>query len=148
MQKPVLMVLEDAHWLDPTSLELFSLIVERLARLRVMLVVTYRPEFMPPWGGQPHVTTLTLNRLGRRHGAALIESITHGRALPAVVVEQILARTDGVPLFVEELTKAVLELGLLKSGATGMPSPARCHRWRSRAPCTTRSWPGSTGWRR
>ncbi len=113
VQKPVLMVLEDAHWLDPTSFELFSLIVDRLARLRVMLIVTYRPEFTPPWGGQRHVTTLTLNRLGRRHGAALIESITHGRSLPAMVVEQILARTDGVPLFVEELTKAVLELGLL-----------------------------------
>jgi class 3 adenylate cyclase/predicted ATPase len=113
-QKPVLMILEDAHWLDPTSLELFSLTVDRLARLRVLLVVTYRPEFTPPWGGQPHVTTLTLNRLGRRHGAALIESVTHGRPLPVMVIEQILARTDGVPLFVEELTKAVLESGLLE----------------------------------
>jgi predicted ATPase len=110
---PVLMVLEDAHWLDPTSRELFDQIINRLQDLRVLLVATFRPELSAPWIGFPHVTLLTLNRLPRAQVIALIDRITEGKALPEQVLGQILARTEGVPLFTEELTKAVLEAGFL-----------------------------------
>jgi class 3 adenylate cyclase/tetratricopeptide (TPR) repeat protein len=111
---PVLMVLEDAHWLDPTSRELFDQIVDRVQRLPVLLIVTFRPELSPPWIGFPHVTLLTLNRLPQTQVVALVNRITGGRALPAEVLGQIVARTEGVPLFTEELTKAVLESGILR----------------------------------
>ncbi len=113
-RKPMLIVYEDVHWMDPTSLELLTLTVERVPRHRVLLLVTARPEFTPPWPSHAHVTTLPLTRLSRRDGAALIERVTAGKALPEEVMKQILARTDGVPLFVEELTKTVLETGLLQ----------------------------------
>ena len=118
-QKPVVMILEDAHWLDPTSLELFGLMVDRLVRLPVLLIVTLRAEITPPWVGRTHVTTLVLTRLGRRDATALVEHVAGGKLLPVEILDQILARTDGVPLFVEELTKAVLESGLLREEATG-----------------------------
>ena len=108
---PVLVALEDAHWLDPTSRELFDQIVDRLQGLPVLLVATFRPELAAPWTGFPHVTLLTLNRLPQAHVLALVDRITEGRALPNEVLDQILARTEGVPLFTEELTKAVLEFG-------------------------------------
>jgi predicted ATPase len=107
------MILEDAHWIDPTSAEWFGLVIDRIQRLPVMLVITFRPEFTPPWIGHAHMTTLTLNRLGRRHGAVMIEHLTGGKPLPAEVMEKILDKIDGVPLFVEELTKTVLESGIL-----------------------------------
>lgn len=110
---PVLMVLEDAHWLDPTSRELFDQIVNRLQDLPVLLVATFRPDLPAPWVGFPHVTLLTLNRLSRAQVIALVDQITDGKALPEEVLRQILARTEGVPLFTEELTKAVLEAGIL-----------------------------------
>jgi class 3 adenylate cyclase/tetratricopeptide (TPR) repeat protein len=106
---PVLMLFEDMHWADPTSLELLTLIIEHLQKLPVLLVITFRPEYQPPWTGQPHVTMLTLNRLSQRERAALVIHITGGKALPSDLLDQIVDRTDGVPLFVEELTKAVLE---------------------------------------
>jgi class 3 adenylate cyclase/tetratricopeptide (TPR) repeat protein len=112
--KPVLMIFEDAHWIDPTSLELLGFVVRRIPQLRVLLLITARPEFAPPWPGHAHMTTLALTRLNRRHGAAIIERVTGGKTLPEEVMDQILARTDGVPLFVEELTKTVLESGLLR----------------------------------
>ena len=112
-RQPVLVSVEDVHWFDPTSLELVELVVELIERLRVLLVVTFRPEFAPRWTGRPHVTLLTLSRLGRSDGTALIKELTGGRPLPGEVFGQILAKTDGVPLFIEELTKAVLESGLL-----------------------------------
>ncbi len=112
-QQPVLMLVEDAHWFDPTSLELFSLIVERITSLPVLLVITARPEFAPPWPSHTHVSTVALNRLGKHEGEALAFSIAKGKALPPEVLNHILAHTDGVPLFVEELTKTVLESGLL-----------------------------------
>jgi predicted ATPase len=107
------MVLEDAHWLDPTSRELFDQIVDRLQRLPVLLVVTFRPVLFPPWIGFPHVTLLTLNRLTQPQARLLVERVAGGKALPSEVIEQILARTEGVPLFTEELTKTVLESSLL-----------------------------------
>jgi predicted ATPase/class 3 adenylate cyclase len=113
-RQPVFMIFEDVHWADPTSLELLTITLERLPRLPVLLLITARPEFTPPWPGHAHVTTVSLTRLSRRNGAALIECVTAGKTLPAEVMDQILARTDGVPLFVEELTKTVLETGLLQ----------------------------------
>jgi DNA-binding winged helix-turn-helix (wHTH) protein/predicted ATPase/class 3 adenylate cyclase len=112
-EKPVVMVWEDAHWLDPTSRELLDLTVEHVRSLPVLLIVTFRPEFQPPWAGQPQVSMLALNRLDRRDRAVLIEQIAGSKTLPGEVVFAIADRTDGVPLFVEELTKGVLESGLL-----------------------------------
>jgi predicted ATPase len=120
-QKPVLIVLEDAHWLDPTTIELFELIVQRLERLPVLLVVTFRPEFKPPWTGHPHVTALTLNRLGRVAAEAIMERLSGSRRLPEGLPAEILARADGVPLFVEELTKTILESGILGETADAYP---------------------------
>ena len=113
-QEPVLQVFEDAHWIDPTSLELLELLIERTRTAAVLRIITFRPEFKPPWAAQPHVTFLTLNHLSRKQGAALVERVTAGKTLPPEVREQIVAKTDGVPLFVEELTKTVLESGLLR----------------------------------
>ncbi len=113
-QQPVYVIFEDVHWADPTSLELLTVTLERIPRLRVLLLITARREFKPPWPGHAHVTTVSLTRLSRRDGAALIERVTAGKTLPEEVRDQILARTDGVPLFVEELTKTVLETGLLQ----------------------------------
>jgi tetratricopeptide (TPR) repeat protein len=116
-QSPVLMVFEDAHWIDPTSLDLLDRNVARVADLSVLLVITLRPELQPTWVGQPHVTMLPLSRLGRRDAAGIIAGITRGKALPDAVAEQILARTDGIPLFIEELTSSLLESGLLRENA-------------------------------
>jgi class 3 adenylate cyclase/predicted ATPase len=116
-QQPVVMVFEDAHWIDPTSRELLDLVIERVRSLPVLLIVTFRPEFLPPWTGQPQVAMLALNRLDRRDRTALVGQIAGGKALPDEVIGQIVDRTDGVPLFVEELTKSVLESGLLREEA-------------------------------
>jgi class 3 adenylate cyclase/DNA polymerase III delta prime subunit len=107
----VLIVYEDVHWIDPTSRDLLDLTIERVRRLSVLLLVTFRPEFYPPWIGQPHVTAVVLSRLGRRDGAALVQGIVGNKELSPNIVEEIVDRTDGVPLFVEELTKAVIEAG-------------------------------------
>src|SRR5262249_35619000 len=112
-RQPVLMLFEDAQWSDPTSLELYDLIVDRVPALRVLLIITFRPEFTPPWIGRPHVTSLGLNRLAPRQRAEMIAGVTGGKALPREIADQIIDRTDGVPLFVEELTKAVVESGML-----------------------------------
>jgi len=108
-RQPVLDVFEDVHWIDPTSHEALDRTIERIRQLRVLLVMTFRPEFVPPWTGQPNVTMMTLNRLDRRDGAALIERVVGGHRLSPEIVKEIVERTDGVPLFAEELTKAVLE---------------------------------------
>ena len=105
----VLMVFEDVHWIDPTTRELLDLTIDRAARLPVLVVVTFRPEFQHGWSGQPHVTTLTLNRLGGHDGAALVERTAGNASLAHETIAEIVERADGVPLFVEELTKAVLE---------------------------------------
>ncbi len=106
---PVLMVFEDAHWIDPSSRELLDLIFVGVSRLNVLLVVTFRPEFQHAWSGQPHASMLALNRLGERDGVALVERLSGNAGLSHEIVEEIVERADGVPLFVEELTKAVLE---------------------------------------
>ena len=113
-RQPVLLVFEDLHWADPTTLEVLEQMVDRVLALPVLAVITTRPESQPAWTRRSHTTTLSLNRLGRRQGAAIVSDLTGGKAMPEVVLDQILEKTDGVPLFVEELTKTVLESGLLE----------------------------------
>jgi class 3 adenylate cyclase/predicted ATPase len=108
---PALMILEDAHWSDPTTLEVFGRVVDRIRTLRVLLIVTFRPEFASPWTGRPHVTALTINRLAQREIDAMIDRVVGNASLPANIRQDIIERTDGIPLFVEEMTKAVLEAG-------------------------------------
>jgi class 3 adenylate cyclase/predicted ATPase len=108
-QSPMLMIFEDAHWIDPTSLEALSRGIDGMRAACILVIITYRPEFEPPWVGRPYVTTLTLNRLGERDIAALIDGLVGNNPLPAKIRQDIIERTDGVPLFVEEMTKAVLE---------------------------------------
>jgi class 3 adenylate cyclase/predicted ATPase len=126
-RQPVLMIFEDAHWTDPTSLEVLGRTVDRVKTLSVLLIVTFRPEFDAPWVGQSHVTSLTLNRLGEREAAAIIAHLAGNKVLPADVLAEIIERTDGIPLFVEEMTKAVLEAeneGAARRTAAAVPSPA------------------------
>jgi class 3 adenylate cyclase/predicted ATPase len=110
-QQPLFMVFEDLHWIDPSSREWLDRAIERSAHLPVLLLCTFRPEFMPPWSGLPQVTALTLARLDRRAGAAIVEGIAGNAALSNEAASEIVERADGVPLFVEELTRAVLEAG-------------------------------------
>ena len=110
-QGPVLMIFEDAHWTDPTSLETFGRIVDRIPSLRVLLIVTFRPEFDAPWLGRSYVTALMLNRLGERDINVMIDRVVGNKLLPANIRHDIIERTDGIPLFAEEMTKAVLETG-------------------------------------
>jgi class 3 adenylate cyclase len=135
-RQPVLIEYEDVHWIDPSSRELLDIMVEQVARLQVLLLITFRPEFVPPWAGQAHVTTLALSRLGRWEGAALVEQLAGRNALPKEIMREIVERTDGIPLFVEELTKAVLEArvggesGKTAVSATTLPTlgvPATLH---------------------
>ena len=112
-RQPVVMIVEDAHWIDPTTSEWLDMLIDGLQDLPVLLIITFRPEFQPRWTLFSHVTALSLSRLDRDQGAAIIDRVAGGKTLPAEVRNQILAKTEGVPLFVEELTKTVLESGLL-----------------------------------
>ena len=126
-QTPVLMIFEDAHWTDPTSLELLGRAVDRIASLPVLLIATFRPEFEPPWIGRPHVTALTINRLAQRDIDAMIDRVVGNKMLSASIRQDIIERTDGIPLFVEEMTKAVLEAegdSEARRTAAAVPSPA------------------------
>ena len=116
-QQPVLIVCEDMHWADATTLELFDLTVDRIRGLPILVLMTFRPEFEPPWAGLANVSLLRLDRLDRQDTRALIEQVTVGRKLPGEMLTQIIDKTDGIPLFVEELTKMVLESGLLVEDA-------------------------------
>ncbi len=127
------MIVEDAHWIDPSSLEVFGRVVDRIATLRMLLIVTFRPEFEPPWVGRPHVTSLTLNRLTRREIDAVIDGIVGNKSIPVGIRQDIVERTDGVPLFVEEMTKAVLETD----------GENETHRTAATVPLTTRAVPAS-----
>src|SRR5215472_617668 len=126
-QKPVLMAFEDAHWADPTSLEAFGGVIDRIRTLRVLLLVTFRPEFEAPWVGRPYVTALIVNRLAEHEAGAMIDCLVGNRLLSASIRQDIIERTDGIPLFVEEMTKAVLEAGSETAAAraiAAVPSPA------------------------
>jgi class 3 adenylate cyclase/predicted ATPase len=116
-RKPVLCVIEDIHWVDPTTLELIDLCIERIKSAAILILVTCRPEFEPKWNHLSHVTVLNLNPLGRDHAAELVRQEAGGKTLPAEVLENILTKTDGVPLFVEELTRTVIESGMLEEHA-------------------------------
>jgi class 3 adenylate cyclase/predicted ATPase len=126
-QQPVLMIFEDVQWIDPTSLEVLGRTVDRIKTLPALLIVTFRPEFNPPWVGQSRVTSVTLNRLGEREAEAIIARLVGNKKLPADVMAEIVQRTDGIPLFVEEMTKAVLEAegdGEARRTVAAVPSPA------------------------
>ena len=125
--KPVLMIFEDVHWSDPTSLETLSRTADRLRTLGVLLIITYRPEFEPPWLGRPYVAAISLNRLGEREIVALIDHVTGNKLLSSSIRQDIVERTDGIPLFAEEMTKAVLEAGgeqAAERAAASVPSPS------------------------
>jgi DNA-binding winged helix-turn-helix (wHTH) protein/tetratricopeptide (TPR) repeat protein len=112
-RRPLLLILEDAHWIDPTSRELFDVLVERIRGVSILVLITYRPEFAPSWMGQSHVSVLTLNRLGPRESALMIGRVAGRKTLPSEVLNQVAKRTEGMPLFIEEMTKSVLESHLL-----------------------------------
>src|SRR5262249_35146734 len=114
-KKPVLFIIEDAHWIDPSTLEATNRFIEVIATAPVLLLITFRPEFFPPWLDQPHVTMVHIDRLGRDKAMAMIRDLTGGMELPTQVFEAIVSKTDGVPLFVEEVSKMVLESGLLQN---------------------------------
>ena len=113
-QQPVLFVMEDLHWSDPSTREFLSLLVDQGPTARILALLTFRPDFSSPWTGRSHLTQVTVHRLPRRQAVEVIQQVARGKALPPEVVEQIVAKTDGVPLFIEELTKMVLESGLLQ----------------------------------
>ena len=113
-QQPSVMLFEDAHWADPTTLEVLDLLIDRVKTVPLLVVLTHRPEFQSRWSEQGHVGALNLSKLTRTQSAAMVSALAGGKALPAALLEQILTRTDGVPLFVEELTKSILESGELK----------------------------------
>src|SRR5262245_34051550 len=114
MQQPVLFVMEDLHWVDPTTREFLTLLIDQGPTTRIRTPLTFRPDFGPPWTGRSYLTQVTLPRLLRQQATEMTARVAHGKALPSEVVEQVVAKTDGVPLFVEELTKMVLESGLLQ----------------------------------
>ncbi|OUL99177.1 AAA family ATPase [Variovorax sp. JS1663] len=131
--QPSVMLFEDVHWADPTSLEVLDLLIDRVRSIPLLIVLTHRPEFKPRWSEQGHVSALNLSKLTRAQGAAMVSRLAGNKALPAALLEQILAKTDGVPLFVEELTKAILESGELteqadhyeyRGAASGITIPA------------------------
>ena len=136
-RQPVLAIFEDVHWADPTTLEVLDQIIDRIESARVLLLVTFRPEFVPQWRSRSSITAHALTRLGRRQSAALISKVTGGKELPSEVLDQILAKTDGVPLFVEELTKTVLESGLLREDGKNTSFRDRYRHWPFPPPCRT-----------
>ena len=115
-EMPVLVIFEDVHWSDPTSLELLNLGIEHVTQARMLFVITCRPEFVPPWPERPHITTLALKRLNKRDSSALAQRVAGHNLLPGAVTAEILTRADGVPLFITELTKGLLESGFLREG--------------------------------
>ncbi len=140
-RQPVLVVYEDLHWIDPTSRELLDRTIDQVGRLPVLLLATFRPEFQPPWAGQPNVTSLALGRLDQHDSAAMIAEIAGADGLPPEIAREIAERADGVPLFIEEVTRTVIESGARPRRSRPVPLPGcRC-----RPRCTPPSWPGSTG---
>ena len=124
--QPVLMLFEDAQWADPSSLELLDTLIDRLAELPILLVISFRPDFAAPWIGRAGVSLIALSRLNRRHSETLAAQVSVERALTRELLQRIVTQTDGVPLFIEELTKAVLETSADPSACYHSPSRARC----------------------
>ena len=142
VRHPVLMIFEDVHWSDPTTRELLDLLIERVPTVRLLVIITFRPEFSPPWVGRPQVTLLTLNRLPPRQRAEMISRMTGGKALPKEIADQIIERTDGVPLFIEELTKAVIESGVVADAGDHYAVTGPWRRSQSRHRSMLRCWRG------
>src|ERR1700678_1948464 len=118
------MIVDDLHWIDPSSRELLDQVIERVANWGGLLLTMFRPEFQSPWTGQPHVTLVALPRLDRRDTAAMVANVAGNAALANEIIDEIAERTDGVPLFVEELTKAVIEADPQSATAlSGLPNP-------------------------
>jgi class 3 adenylate cyclase len=147
-QQPVFLVFEDAQWTDQTSLELIERVADQVPNRPVLMVITFRPEFTAPWTGQAQVTSLTLSRLGQRDTALLVERLAEGKTLPAEITGRIIERTDGIPLFIEELTKTLLEGGLLQEEDNRYVLTGSLPSLASRPVCTTRCLHGSTVLRR
>ena len=117
-RRPLLLLFEDVHWIDPTSQELLNCIIDRMQSLPVLLIITFRPDYHPPWVGSPNVTLFTLSRMGSRDCAAIVEGVTGGKSFPDEVLQQIVAKSDGIPLFVEEIAKTVIETNMLREEPT------------------------------
>ena len=127
---------EDLHWADPSTLEVLTLCLDQVPTARMLMLLTFRPEFTPPWAARSHVSHLVLSRLGRKQTSAMVEQLTGGKALPTEVVQQIVSKTDGVPLFVEELTKMSWSREVRNVGAHGEMRPY--DRWNSCHACRIR----------
>jgi class 3 adenylate cyclase len=147
-RQPVLFIVEDLHWVDPSTLEFLTLLIDQGPTARLLTLLTCRPEFHAPWGFRAHFTPLTLSRLPRPQAIQMTVRVTGGKALPSEVVEQIVTKTDGVPLFVEELTKMVLESGLLREGEDHYELTGPLPPWRFPRRSTTPSWHGWIAWPR
>ena len=137
-QQAVTYAWEDLHWADPSTLELLTLFLQQVPTTRLLAVLTFRPEFTPPWGSHSYLSQFTLSRLGRSHVETMVEKVTGGKALPPEVVQQIVSKTDGVPLFVEELTKTVVESDLVREVDGQHELTVHCHRWRFPPRCKIR----------
>jgi len=137
-QQPVLFVIEDVHWVDPSTLEFLSLLVDQGPTACILALCTFRPDFSPPWTGRSHLTQVTVHRLPRRQAVEVIRQVAPRKTLPPEVVEQIVAKTDGVPLFIEELTKMVLESELLQEQEEGYALTGPLPPWRFPPRCTIR----------
>jgi predicted ATPase len=135
-RQPVRVEVEDLHWADPSTVEFLTLLVEQIPTMRALLVLTFRPEFTPPWPLRAHMLPLHLDRLSRPQMAEMAQRVA-GKALPSEVVQQVMTKADGVPLFVEELTKTVIESGHLQETAGGYEVVSRCLGSRSPPPYTT-----------
>jgi class 3 adenylate cyclase len=144
--QPVLVIVEDLHWVDPSTLELLGLLLDQVPTMRLYTMLTCRPTFEPPWGFRMHLTRLALNRLTPSQAEEMIGWVLGGQRLPAAMLQQIVVKTDGIPLFVEEVTKAMMESGLFTAGQDQGVFTARSRRSPFQLRCTRRCWPGSTVW--
>ena len=136
-KQPLLLIVEDAQWIDPTTQDLLNLLLPNIADERIMAAVTYRPDYRPQWSGLAHALTLPIGRLPRREVVLMIENVVGGKPLPPEVLEQIVEKTDGIPLFVEELTKTILESGLIAEDERFIVSVALFPRYQFRRLCKT-----------
>ena len=144
-RRPVLVVWEDLHWADPSTLELLGLVIDQAPMAPMVILMSFRPEFRPKEVTHSHLTQITLGRLGRHQVAQIVAHLTHGKTLPAEVLEQVIAKTDGVPLFVEELIKMVLESGLVHEAEDHYVLTGQLPLWRFLPRCRTLSWPAWIG---
>ena len=137
-RQPFLQLWEDQHWADPSTLELIGLLIEQVPTVSLLMVMTARPDFVSPWPARSHITPITLNRLERPHAEALVARIADKKPLPEEVIDHIVTKTDGVPLYVEELTKTILASDILRDAGERYEHPARCRHWPFPIRCRSR----------